>query len=132
MSTPELGEMLGATIKSIVGEKGDDRMIFYAEDGRQFHFYHSQNCCESVDIEDVCGDLADLLGSPLVLAEETSSEEPEPVREYEPDSCTWTFYRFGTAKGAVTVRWYGESNGYYSEGVDFHVEAAPSEGKADG
>lgn len=114
-----LEEMLGSIIVRIEGEKkGDERMIFHAEDGRSFRFHHEQDCCESVVIEDVVGDLVDLLHSPILIAEEVSSEgTPLP----DCDSGTWTFYKFATMKGHVTVRWLGISNGYYSETVDYMV-----------
>lgn len=113
--------MIGKTIKEVDGKVGDDDMTFEADDGSVFRFYHSQDCCESVGIEDVCGDLSDLVGSPIVQAEEvTNYEGPEEDAE----SYTWTFYKFATAKGSVTVRWLGTSNGFYSEGVGYSEKLA--------
>jgi hypothetical protein len=57
-----------------------------------------------------------------LVEESTSGENPPGVKVEYQNSFTWTFYRFGTVKGYVTVRWYGESNGYYSESVDFMLE----------
>lgn len=94
-------------------------MTFKSECGTAFLFYHCQDCCETVSIEDICGDVDDLVGSPLLTAEEVSSDEFAADAPEHYESYTWTFYRFATAKGSVTVRWLGESNGYYSEGVDY-------------
>ena len=125
MSVHEMSAMIGATLDRVEGGVGAERMTFHATDGRAFSFYHAQDCCENVRVEDVCGDLSDLVGSPIVQAEEVSNAD-EPATPEHADSFTWTFYKYATSKGAVTVRWLGESNGYYSEGVDFDVEAPPA------
>ena len=112
----------GLTITSIDGLEDDSaEVIFTTSEGRRFEMSHSQDCCERVSIEDVCGDINDLLNSPILLAEkETSDEDPIDVnKEYHDDLYCWTFYKLSTFKGDVTIRWYGESNGYYSVGVDF-------------
>jgi hypothetical protein len=113
----------GKTITKIDGmEAGNDVVRFYCTDGSIYEMYHSQDCCENVMIEDVCGDVDDIIGSEIIVADDIihKDENPEGVEvpEYQ-DSFTWTFYKFATIKGYVDLRWYGEGNGYYSERVDF-------------
>jgi hypothetical protein len=38
--------------------------------------FHSQDCCESVSLDDISGELADLVNSPITKAEEVTSNEP--------------------------------------------------------
>ena len=108
-----ISEMVGQVFTSVV--EGSDSLIFTSASGKKYVFYHSQDCCEHVIIEDICGYLNDLVGYPLTMAEEADNDFPRP--EYCSESYTWTFYKFATVKGYVTVRWLGSSNGYYSEKV---------------
>ena len=117
-----LARMVGKTFVQVEGSAGDGEMLFRTADGETFLFSHYQDCCESVRIEDICGDIQDLVGEPILMAEEVSGEIPAQDEEYI-ESQTWTFYKFATRKGYVDVRWLGESNGYYSERVDmWHSE----------
>ena len=95
--------------------KDDEEILFVCSDGKRYLMYHEQECCESVTIEEIIGDLDNLLNTPLIMAECVSNESEENNYGSE----TWTFYKLGTNKGFVTIRWYGESNGYYSESIDF-------------
>lgn len=95
-----------------------DYLLFIETNGRAFIQFHEDECCESVNIEDINGSLTDLENSPILLAEEVFSNE-EPAPEEDPEHYTWTFYKLSTVKGSVTIRWYGTSNGYYSETVSF-------------
>lgn len=110
----KIQELVGLTMVRV--ERQGDEVYFHTDSGRRFVIAHEQDCCESVNIESITGDLADLVGSPILVAEESISRE-SPKRE-APDSFTWTFYKFATVQGWVDIRWYGESNGYYSESVD--------------
>lgn len=114
-------DLIGKTIVKIEGAKqGSDCITFQTADCETFFQLHRQYCCESVTVEDVIGDIDDLIGAPILTAEERQSGENPPgvVKEFQ-DSFTWTFYMLATRKGFVSIRWYGESNGYYSESVDF-------------
>ena len=113
-SVREFDELLGRTLYKV--EADGEVLTLYLSNTNYVRFQHHQDCCESVYIEDICGDLDDLVGAPLVEAEEVSDYDADPV-DGSDESYTWTFYRFRTRKGSVTVRWYGSSNGYYSESV---------------
>lgn len=116
MEVKILNEFVGKKVESIVGmEKDSDTITFKFADGSAYEMYHDQDCCEQVWLEDVDGDVSDLIGQTLSMAEETI-EYPEV--ELHNDSETWTYYKFATVKGYVNLRWIGASNGYYSESVD--------------
>lgn len=108
----------GETLVEIKINEYKDEIIFICDDGTKCRMFHYQDCCESVTIDDINGTLEDLIGEPIILAEEsTNSDEPKSSEWSE--SFTWTFYKFATVKGYVDIKWYGESNGYHSEEVDF-------------
>lgn len=124
VSVEELKNKVLASV-TVSRDEGDDNITFTTVGGGVYVMYHNQDCCESVFIESIVGDIQDLVGHPLLLAEEVGSDGPcEEVPPLDPSdaeygSYTWTFYKFATIKGYVDIRWYGSSNGYYSEGVSF-------------
>ena len=121
----EFSDLLGNTLKGVSVVENDgckNEIIFETIDGDVYRSYHDQCCCEYVGIDDIEGDLRDLIGVPILQAEVVCNTEDEfgdfKKDEYT-ESFTWTFYKLATIKGYVTIRWLGESNGYYSESVDF-------------
>jgi hypothetical protein len=106
---------IGKTIVSY--SQSDDVLTFTLSNKEIIHMYHQQDCCESVYIESIMGDLVDLLNSPILLAECVSEWDDSADASTE-----WTFYKLVTIKGSVTIRWLGTSNGYYSTSVDIIKE----------
>ena len=120
----DFSDIVGKTFKSITGlVEGSDEIIFTFTDGSEYKMYHDQDCCESVSVADVCGDIEDLIDATVLEArEDTNSEDTFGKTGYDmDDSFTWTFYNIQTNKGCVQIRWLGTSNGYYSESVDFKL-----------
>ncbi len=107
---PEMSDLIGRVFTKVINN-GDELIL--ENEKEYFKFYHEQDCCESVSIEDIDGDLNDLIDSPILFAEESCNDDPNAS-----ESGTWTFYKLATVKGWVDIRWYGSSNGYYSEGVN--------------
>lgn len=119
----DISLLLGKTLTTI--EMKRDEIRFTDEAGIRYVMAHNQDCCESVEIEDVEGDFGTLLGSPILVAEKVESREEHPELkqpEFKDDSFTWTFFKLATVQGHVDIRWFGTSNGYYSENVDFYPE----------
>lgn len=113
----KLKEIIGVTFESVIRE--NDEILFTAKDGRRWVMYYEPDCCASCDIDEIHGDLADLEGSPILQAEYESNSDKPRESEYADDSFTWGFFKLATIKGSVTIRWYGSSNGFYSEEACF-------------
>lgn len=130
-------ELIGKTctaVKTLPGIPGHkpNSVWFKTDTDHEYVLEHEQDCCESVWIEELEGNLDDLIGSPILLAEEASnrwnSNDTNRIMHTlhnrgqipgSDDSYTWTFYKLATIKGYVDIRFYGTSNGYYSEEVSF-------------
>lgn len=130
-----ISELIGKTLKEInqdIDGEDNDTLKFITVDDEEYLMFHYQNCCENVFIEDICGDLDDLINTPILEAYESyecwSEDEGEENYKGVKDEdgyfsaygdYQWTFYILRTIKGSVTIRWYGTSNGYYSISVAF-------------
>jgi hypothetical protein len=110
--------IVGTTILRVKGAKSGSKEIRILTSAGELLMHHEQECCECVQVEDVTGEPADIIGALVSLAEERVN--PLEIGEYGEygDSATWTFYEIRTTKGDITIRWLGTSNGYYSESVD--------------
>lgn len=118
MRALNISNFLGKTFSSVNVNYDDNVIRFIVDENESYSMYHDQDCCENVSINDINGDINDLIDSPITLAEESSNRGNDEDR-WE-SSFTWTFYRLATVKGYVDIRWYGSSNGYYSESVDIY------------
>lgn len=111
--------IIGQTPVQVTGmEEGSEEVEILTQEGNKLTVRYEHDCCASCSICQVDGDPNDLVGAPLMMCEEVTDGLPEgPINdgEYQDESFTWTFVKFATTKGYVTLRWYGNSNGYYSE-----------------
>jgi hypothetical protein len=116
-------ELINKTLIYTEVDKKEDKLILVTSDEQVYQLFHENDSSEYVIIESISGDLNDLIGIPILEAEEVSNidtkdlKRPElPKGPYSDDYTDhqWSFYKFGTHKGSVTVRFYGESNGCYA------------------
>ena len=55
-------EFIGQKIKSFEISEFEEELIFELENGKKYKFFHQQECCESVYIEDISGNLEHIIG----------------------------------------------------------------------
>lgn len=119
-------ELIGQVFTRVERSKSDDDQIdFYVGDETEpkYVLKHEQDCCEHVYIESLVGDLSDLVGNPITMAEVVWKDgEPRDEDSIYDDSSTWTFIKFATIKGYVDIRFFGTSNGYYSESAHVYYK----------
>ena len=108
-------EFSGKTIQEIRGcKKHSDEVTIKFTDGSCLKFYHRQDCCETVLLEDFDATPEDLVNAKIISIEErisnSNENEIKPLNSWD-ESYTWSFYVIKTSKFTMTMRWYGESNG---------------------
>ena len=113
----EIGSLVGETLTYIDTDDKNEEIMLTTASGRRIKIFHSQDCCETVRIEDTEGNWHDLIGKVIIEASADVQPEGDPPPEY-PDSWTRTALTFKVDGATVISRWIGESNGYYSEDVD--------------
>ena len=97
---------------------GGDFICFITEN-KAFLMMHQDDCCEEVFLEDIVGYPEFMCPSDILYAEMRTNSDEEPHENVDPDgSYLWTYYSVDTTKGGLSIRWFGSSNGYYSERVD--------------
>lgn len=120
----EIKDLLNKVFKSVEITNADpdddwggynDCVVFTTVDDEVYVMMHTQDCCERVYLESVDNDTNVLVGSQILVAEERTNSKKQLK-----GSETWTFYLLGTNEGCCNFRWYGSSNGYYSEGVNLY------------
>lgn len=117
--------MVFETITKIVGLEEDSELVeIHTASGDVHEFYHEQDCCEDVRLNDFEGDAEDLVGALITEAFEITDYDETCEEEGGDESYTWTFYKIQTTKGELWMRWLGESNGYYSEEVTYYHRKA--------
>lgn len=114
MSRDLTSKVKGKKIYCIDRDPDNDLLVIEFTDSSELHFYHEQDCCEAVWLEQINDDL-DAFDYAVV----TSFEEKEiECGGDDYGTYTATFYTMKTSAGYLDFNFRGESNGYYSEGID--------------
>ena len=107
-------EIAGETIIEITGIATNEIIQLKCQSGTTYKIYArggwmgAENEERPAEIEDISGDIEDLIGSKLIIAECRKSDAVGKI---------YRFYHFATMKGRVDIRFTSESSEYYGGDV---------------
>jgi hypothetical protein len=100
----------------------NDAILFHTSDNIIYSLWHEQEYSEIVSMKDVVGNIGVILNTPILMAEEIIEHDPDAeLNDDNYASETWSYYKFATVNGYVTISWYGKSNGCYTETAEFEI-----------
>lgn len=122
MQMCDLSELIGKVFDLVKLNGG--AVEFFNDNKLMFCLHHEQSCCEWVELIDGFDELHLLQNDPIMQSYATYSHDGELKYESshgsDYDSLTWSFYTISTFYHSVTLRFYGQSNGCYSETADLY------------
>jgi hypothetical protein len=107
--------LIGKVVSRIERLVQSDEVHFYLDSGEVLRMWHYQACCEEVVLESVDTELSEVEGT-IKRFEETTLEVSS-----DEQWTSATFYNITIGSTMFNMRWYGSSNGYYSESVDLNL-----------
>ncbi len=115
--------LIGKKFSQIFKIRNDIGLLFiedyYQSPSSIYLLKGDEDCCNDVYIESIDGDINDLVDSIIVEASEESNND-SPATDRAQEEYLWTFYKIRSEKGYVTIRFFGTSNGYYSENATLY------------
>jgi hypothetical protein len=108
-------DLVGRKIKSISVHPYE--VHFELDKGERYRLYHSQDCCETVGVNGVFGDISSIVGGDVTQAIEEvfSDHDPEGYvreeKEYRDYSYTWSIFKLVTTYGKLEIRFWGNPTG---------------------
>jgi hypothetical protein len=112
----DINDLVGQTIVSIDNLEYNSSCVYFNTEKYIFTMFHEPQCCESIYIDDICGDISDILNTPIIAAYESFKEKnffSSKIGELSPHD-NWTFYNIATVKGDLSIIWRGEQSNYSS------------------
>lgn len=122
-----ISDLNGKTITNIEVDRVHPKIFLDCSDGTEYLLFRHEDWSEEQSILNINGDPQDLIGNPLLIAEEVTNNGSvrwiknklvidcvaKPTKVHD-ESFTWKFYKLATIKGSVSLRWYVQSNSCYS------------------